>query len=267
MAPGAVTPRLGLRIAGLGFSFGPDEEGIVSSLRRRYGAFSRPVGACREFEVSSVQRRDLPFRPAVALAGTTLTLKRGDFRAGLDLRTGKGRLAAASDAQCLDAFLRSLLSSLLLRSGGLMLHSAGLLKNGRAYVFLGKSGAGKSTLARLAAAAGGAEVISDEINLLRPGKRGWAVHGSPFWGEMRADGRPGAWPLGGVYILAKARSHSLHSCGGGEALKLLLRCLVNFEKGGEAASLALSNACGLLEAARPKRLEFAKRDAAFLELI
>ncbi|MDA8132412.1 MAG: hypothetical protein M0011_12995 [Elusimicrobia bacterium] len=259
--------RRGLEIAGLEFFFVPEEGGIVPALRRRYGAFSRPVGACREFEVSSIPRRDLPFRPAVVRTGDRLTLRRGDFDASLELSSGRGTLRAAPNAQCLDAFLRSLLSSLLLRSGGLMLHSAGLLRNGRAYVFLGKSGAGKSTLSRLAAASGGAEVISDEMNMLRPGKGGWLVHGSPFWGEMRAAGRPGAWPLGGLYALGKAREHALRPCGAGEALKLLLRCLVNFERGEEAAALALSNACGLLGSVKPERLEFTRRDAAFLELI
>ncbi|MDD2806701.1 MAG: hypothetical protein PHV33_14210 [Elusimicrobiales bacterium] len=147
-----------------------------------------------------------------------------------------------------------------------MLHSAGLLKNGRACLFLGKSGAGKSTISRLGAAAG-CEVISDEINLVLPGKGGYRVHGSPFWGEMRADGRPGSWPLGGIFLLAKARCNATASCGRGEALRLLLRCAVNFERSPAAAALALGNGAALLARAEFRRLEFSKADCGFLELI
>jgi len=210
--------------------------------------------------------RQAPFKPVVKLAGPLLTLARGDFGCELDLETGRGELYAAANEQCFDAFLRSLLSFLLIRSGGLMLHSAGLVKNGKAYLFLGKSGAGKSTLSKLAAAAG-SEVISDEINLLRPEKGRFMVYGSPFWGEMRADGRPGRWPLGGIFILKKARVNAVSSCGGAEALKLSLRCLLNFEKGPAVSGLVLGNAARLLAGAKFSRLEFSKNGAEFLELI
>ncbi|MHB0995346.1 MAG: hypothetical protein ACYC2I_03140 [Elusimicrobiales bacterium] len=193
-------------------------------------------------------------------------IARGDFRASLDIRSGKGKLSAAPREQTLDAFLRSLISSLLLRSGGMMLHSAGLVKDGRAYLFPGRSGAGKSTLSRLAAAAG-AEVISDEINMVRREGTRFFVHGSPFWGEMRADGRPGRWPLGGIYLPKKARSSGLRPCGRGKLLKTLLRCLLNFEKGPAVSGLVLREAAGLAGTARSGELEFSKGNASFLELI
>lgn len=270
MAGGAaLTPAagaLGLELAGFKLLFKSDSPGIISVLRGRYGRFARSGGAGCEVEIFEAPGRASPFKPAVLLDGNRLRLGRGDFRAELDLRGGKGRLHAAAGEQCLDAFLRSLISSRLLRAGGFMLHCAGLVKKGRAYLFLGRSGAGKSTLSKLAAAAG-CEVISDEINLLRPSGKGFRVHGSPFWGEMRADGRPGSWPLGGIYLLRKAGANRLAPCGGSEALKLLLRCLLNFEKGPGISALALDNAAALLENTAFARLEFSKKDAAFLELL
>lgn len=266
MAPAAFSGRVGLGIAGFGIGFKSDQPGIITILKRRYGKFGAGKNTGFNLEVSRAGRRQNPFKPVIVLAGSKLGIERGDFKAGLDLDTGAGFLSAAANEQCLDAFLRSLISFLLMRESGFMLHSAGIIKNGKAHLFLGKSGAGKSTLSKLAAAAGG-EVISDEINLLRFEKGRFRAYGSPFWGEMRADGRPGSWPLGGIHLLGKARENRLSACSGAEALKMLLRCLVNFDKSPKAAELALENASRLLAKAKFGRLEFSKADGSFLDLI
>lgn len=264
--PVAAPAALALAIGGFGLRFKSDSAGIISVFRGRYGRFAARAPKGMRFEVLEAPGKQSPFRPAVLFKDNRLELKRGDFSAALDLRSGTGELSAAPYEQCLDAFLRSLLSSLLPRQGGFMLHSAGIVKGGRAYLFLGRSGAGKSTLAKLAAGAG-LEVISDEINLLRPQGRGYRVYGSPFWGEMRCEGRPGSWPLGGICLLGKARVNSAAACGGSEALRSLLRCQLNFEKGPGTAGLLLGNAARLLGGAKFGRLKFSKNDASFLDLI
>ncbi len=258
---------LSLGTGGFGLRFESDSPGIIPLLRRRYARFASDGSADYSFWVSAAKGSQCPFRPSVLWAGRQLRLSRGDFRAALDTAAGSGTLQASPREQCLDAFLRSLLSALLLRSGGLMLHSAGLVKNGRAYVFLGRSGAGKSTLSRLAAASGTAEVISDEINMLRPEDGCWRAYGSPFWGEMRSEGRQGSWPLGGVFLLKKARANRVSACGGPEALPLLLRCLLNFERSAAAGGLVLDAAAGLLSGSSFRVLEFSSRDGSFLELV
>ena len=258
--------RVGLGIAGFGLDFKQDRAGIIPILRRRYGPFAVRSPGTYRFSAVSLPAAQNPFKPAVLFDGESLTLGRGDFKAALRLASGAGTLAAAPNEQCLDAFLRSLLSALLIRSGGFMLHSAGLVKNGKAWLFLGRSGAGKSTLARLAAAAGGF-VLSDEINLLRPEGGRFMAYGSPFWGEMRADGRPGRWPLGGIYLLKKSRANAVSPCGSAEALGLLLRCLLNFEKGPGISGLVLGNAAALLKKNKFARLEFSKKDASFLDCV
>jgi len=258
--------RAGLEIAGFRLNFKSDRPGIITILKARYARFASAGGAGYEFEVFEAPGRHNPFKPAVSFDGRSLEIKRGDFESVLDLRAGTGTLKAVPTEQCLDAFLRSLLSFLLLRSGGFMLHSAGLVREGKAYLFLGKSGAGKSTLSKLAAAAG-VEVVSDEINLLRFENGCFRAYGSPFWGEMRADGRPGSWPLGGIYLLGKAKANRLIPCSGGEALRLLLRCLVNFDDRPGAAGNIMKNAVRLLRKARFSRLKFSKADGGFVSLV
>ncbi len=246
--------------------FESDSAGVISVLKRRYAKFAGKGRLLCRISVRAAEGRQNPFKPLVEFSGNRLKLERGDFKAVLDLKTGLGELRAAPNEQCLDAFLRSLISFLLLHSGGFMLHSAGLVKNGKAYLFLGKSGAGKSTLAKLAAAAG-TEVISDEINLLRFEGGRFRVYGSPFWGEMRSDGRQGNWPLGGIYLLGKAKANTVSPAAGRVALKFLLRCLVNFSKGPGTAELVMKNASRLLVKVEFRRLEFLKADSSFLELI
>lgn len=257
-----------LDIAGFGLEFESDSAGIINVLARRYGCFPGAGSRGFKFRVLQAAGRPSPFRPAVLLKGSTLRLTRGDFSGELNLATGAGEISVAPNEQCLDAFLRSLISALLLRSGGFMLHSAGLVKNGKAYLFLGRSGAGKSTLSKLAAGRPGAvEVISDEINLLRFENGRFVACGSPFWGEMRAAGRQASWPLGGICLLKKARANSAEPCGQADALKLLLRCLLNFEAGPGVSGLVLGNAARLLAKAPFRVLKFSKSDASFLELI
>jgi hypothetical protein len=258
--------RAGLGIAGFGLNFKSDSKSIITILRRRYAPFLEKTGRGLELAVSEGPNRREPFRPCVERAAGRLRLRRGDFSADILCKTGRGEAAAAANEQCLDAFLRSLISWNLLDSGGLMLHSAGLVLGGKAYVFPGVSGAGKSTLARLALGAG-AEVISDEINLLRPGPRGWRAHGSPFWGEMRAGGRQASWPLGGLFLLKKSGEPAALPCSRKEAFKAVLRCLVNFSRSPEVSADALLAVGRLLAAVPARRLCFSKDSADFLELI
>jgi len=256
----------GLAIAGFGVDFKSDSAGIITILRRRYAPFLAKQGRGLELTVFEGPNRRTPFRPCVESGAGRLKLRRGDFDAEIFAGAGRGKAAIAPNEQCLDAFLRSLISWNLLESGGLMLHSSGIVLGGKAYVFPGRSGAGKSTLAKLALKAG-AEVISDEINLLRPGPRGWRAYGSPFWGEMRAGGRQASWPVGGLLLLKKAAAPSVLSCAQGEAFRTVMRCLVNFSRSAEVSAKALLAAGRLLAAVPARRLGFSKDNADFLEFI
>lgn len=262
----ALNRRFALTLAGFGLGFESDQLGIISVLRGRYSPFAGRAGAAAKrlrFACSEGPARQRPYRPELTWTGKKLDLWRGDFRASLDTRSGEGRLEAAPNEQCLDAVLRTLLSALLARSGGLMLHSAGLLRDGKAWLFPGVSGAGKSTLSRLAAGSG-AEVISDEINLLRFEKGGPVIYGSPFWGEMRADGGPGRWRLAGICLPRKAAAHFTQDCPAGEAFKTLLRCAVNFSRERADGLAVMAAAERLLKSVPVRKLGFSRQDAGFL---
>ena len=100
--------------------------------------------------------------------------------------------------------LRILLAHCVLDRGGVLLHSAGVVYQERAYLFSGRSNAGKTTLARKAAAEG-IRILSDDINLVIPEDGTYRAHKVPFTGEFgrQADNISGcgSFPLAGLVLL------------------------------------------------------------------
>jgi hypothetical protein len=74
----------------------------------------------------------------------------------------------------------------IVRDGGLMLNSCGILRDGHALLFTGPSGAGKTTISRLMREHAGAVVLSDDRVVLRPDGSEIRVFATPWPG----DGEP-----------------------------------------------------------------------------
>ncbi len=127
-------------------------------------------------------------------------------------------------------FLRVLVAYRLLDLGGVVLHSAGVVRDGAAFLFLGRSGAGKTTVARLSQAQG-AEVLSDDLNALCAGGgagtagAGCAVLKLPFTGDLgeRRAVRP-AVPLGALLRLVQDTADALVPLSRAETLACMLAC-------------------------------------------
>lgn len=111
----------------------------------------------------------------------------------------------------LSLFLIAIYRDCLINHGFLMLHAAGLEKDGAGYLFFAPSGGGKSTLSSLAKGFG---VLSDEwIILQRKGRKYW-IH-SPFYASFtqKAVKRRECFEfnktieLRRIYFLAKAKRH------------------------------------------------------------
>ena len=92
-------------------------------------------------------------------------LRRGDFRAHWDPRAGRGHIRQSANPYSIDSVLRIVHTLILAREGGFLLHSAGAIRNGRAFLFSGVSGAGKTTISRLAPP--DVTLLTDEISYIR----------------------------------------------------------------------------------------------------
>jgi hypothetical protein len=93
-------------------------------------------------------------------------LRRGDFRAQLDPQAGRGHIRQSANPYSIDSVLRIVHTLILAREGGFLLHSAGAIRNGRAFLFSGVSGAGKTTISRLAPS--DVTLLTDEVSYIRP---------------------------------------------------------------------------------------------------
>jgi hypothetical protein len=176
---------------------------------------------------------DFDWSPAVVrLAGLGL-LGRIDWRPGRQGMAGALWTPEGGGERfpgVFENFLRVLAAYRLLELGGVVLHSAGVVRDGAAFLFLGRSGAGKTTAARFSVAQG-AEVLSDDLNALIPGVAGAAPAGGcvvlklPFTGDLgerRAVRQP--VPLGALLRLEQAGADALAPLSRAETLGCMLAC-------------------------------------------
>lgn len=98
---------------------------------------------------------------------------------------------------------------------GLLLHGAGLLRDGVVHVFVGVRGAGKSTIARNAA---GLQCLHEEkVAVLRKNGRWWA-YGVPVLDNSGATGSNMVAPLAGIYLIEKGPVLRVDSIGRKQAI-------------------------------------------------
>jgi hypothetical protein len=157
--------------------------------------------------------RDGQYAPRKSLwpnkKGFQLTGINFEAQVGLTSSHRLARLAVAKEHELaqpnvVENFLRFFAAHRALQQRGLVLHSAGLVFDGQAYIFPGRSNTGKTTLTRKAYKHG-ARVLSDDINLLLPGKEGYQAHAVPFTGEfgrtLDHSGGQDAYPVAGIILL------------------------------------------------------------------
>ena len=124
--------------------------------------------------------------------------------AGAESFLGVRDAAALPRGTVFENVLRVLCAHSALATGGAILHSAGIVHAGAAYIFCGRSNAGKTTLTRKAHAAG-FEILSDDINLLLPDGDSYAAHAVPFTGEfgrsLKATPTQDRYPVAALVLL------------------------------------------------------------------
>jgi len=129
------------------------------------------------------------------------------------------QFASRNCEEQLDYFLRVLYSLLLFESGGLLVHGAGVVRGGMAYVFLGPSGSGKTTVSILS---GKELVLNDDLMILRPGPESCMAWSTPFSGRGQIQPNPGSAPLRALFRLVQAENHAVEPVPRTLALALLL---------------------------------------------
>jgi hypothetical protein len=265
---GRAVEALTISIGGLAIRFYVPDTGFRTLLAARYGSFLRAHAEARpeiEFEIHAVPPGSLhgPENLNVGCEGGLWRLSRGDFRAEFDLRARRGTLALSPNPYSVDCLLRIAHSLLLAASGGVLLHAASGIRNGRGVIFSGVSGAGKTTISRVAPA--GVQLLTDEVSYLRREGAGYRVYGTPFSGELGLRGEDISAPLEAVHLIEHGAENRREALAQPEAIRRLLRNTLFFAQEPELVSAVFATLCDLAERVPVYRLEFVP-DARVWEL-
>ncbi|NCO67345.1 MAG: hypothetical protein COY75_09995 [Nitrospirae bacterium CG_4_10_14_0_8_um_filter_41_23] len=165
---------------------------------------------------------------------------RGDIEGRVNLSSGEAEGVTIRVPFRFDALLRILYSLWLVKSGGFLLHAAGVKDNDDAYVFSGVSGSGKTTVARLSE--DNKVIQSDELIAIRSINGSYQVYGTPFMGEFARGGQNCTGDLRQIFLLKKDNRNFLAPLNQGQRLKELFQCILFF---GENTNLlnTLFNLC------------------------
>lgn len=149
-----------------------------------------------------------------------------DFAAYRNGNSGTLRISRPEDCKsalgAIENNIRWIVADHAINHGGFVLHAAGLVKNGGAYVFFGPSGAGKSTVTELSE---GCPILSDDLVLLRKTQAGWVAATTPFAGTFPQEGKTsGEYPLRGLFRLIQAERDELLPLSKGLAVGKVLSC-------------------------------------------
>jgi hypothetical protein len=189
-----------------------EEEYVAQRIRSRYHEF---LGST-ETPLITIELKIIPgaifiepepgqFIIEASYEGDHLTYKSYLERGEVDLIEGRGYLEMSPQAS-VENLLRAVYAWFCIRNDALLLHSAGVIRDGDGYVFFGPSGAGKTTTSRLAART--ALVVSDDLVIIRCDESGGTLYGVPFKGQVsdapRANQKA---PIKGIFRLRQDTSH------------------------------------------------------------
>jgi hypothetical protein len=267
LADCAIAHEVVVEIGGMPVLIRTDSPGFLQILGNRYGGFvnsaAKPVF---QFDVEIVppgrltDEEDLSVRFELG----RWVLERGDFHAELDRALRRGRIRQSANPYAIDAAFRILHSLILAKQGGLLVHAASAVRNGRAFLFAGASGAGKTTISRLAPS--DATLLTDEISYLRREGEGYIAYGTPFAGELAKPGENVRAPLAALYLLAQGPENRIEPVGEADATRAVLESVLFFAHDSELVGHVFDSVCELVRLVPVQRLTFIP-DSRVWELI
>jgi hypothetical protein len=212
------------------------DEGLRGALERRWGGFLRRATPGPARATVSLVEGGAAHWLAAPRRGEVYRIEAVDgiiasyhFAIAAGEPPGSWRLAVTRTPdepleRIVDNALRLVTALVAVEEGGFAMHAAGVLREGRAFLFAGPSRAGKSTVVRLLAPA---RAIGDDFALVVPGERGWCAPALPFDNSERAPADPpeGTFPVAGIWRLHRDRQTGSRRPPAGRAVASLMSCV------------------------------------------
>ncbi len=144
------------------------------------------------------------------------------YAAHINLADRKGFLILGSDLypELLVPILLFFYSYIVVLYDGFLLHAAGVINDGRGYIFPGRSGSGKTTITELSK---GMVILSDDRIIIRKTANSYRVFSTPFWWDFRNASNVSA-ELHRILLLKQDREVYYKKVGYSEAVSELLTC-------------------------------------------
>jgi len=226
--------RLRIAVGGLTVGFEGLSEPIVAMASKRYEPFLSAADPIHTVLLREGLPHYLDIPPDGFLRLEEQTFPEGriltshDFAAFRPLGNSPGVLRVQGGPEpkaavsAMENYLRWTVADLALSRGGFVMHSAGLVRGGRAYLFYGHSGAGKSTVTELSA---GAPVLSDDLVLVLNRDGTFLAATTPFHGTLgQRVKEQGLYPVQGLFRLRQAPVVQLRPLSPAVAVASVLSC-------------------------------------------
>jgi hypothetical protein len=120
----------------------------------------------------------------------------------------------------IDYYLRVAFALLAHAAGGVLMHTAGIVRGGSAYLFFGHSGSGKTTACKVSADK--CKILNDDLILLLPQENMWHAYGTPFWNPTQIKPSNQSAPVAGMYQLIQSKEVFTKNMGQAQATAALI---------------------------------------------
>jgi len=229
-----------LRIGGWRFSLEGLEAHLAARLERRWGGFLSPAPCASPRASIRIVRgpkegwldppaRGERYRVDGRREGGRIVIVSYNFALWQEEEAGAWRCALAAQEQepaerVLENAVRCLVSRVAVEEGGFALHAAGVVDEGRAYLFAGPSRAGKTTAVALSAPR---TSLGDDFAIVLESPGGYSAPTVPFDNAEAAPDRPEfeAFPLSGIWRLFHAETARVERLDSARAAASLMACV------------------------------------------
>jgi hypothetical protein len=247
-------------IAGLSILLTGENASLMEMIHHRYRLYSATGDHLHTLRLQIVEPYFGSPEEKITISDIRLKITNQTYEGIIDFKRGASTLTlngkhALDD---LEYFLRIVYAYLGFESGGFLIHSAGVVREGRSYLFFGPSGCGKSTVASHSTHD---HILNDDLVMLLPGNEHWNAFSTPFWNQGNGkDSQPASGPLAGMYRLIKDRQNFLERISTGEALADLIASIPVLSRSSTLAAGLLQRCSALLTQVPVYRLHFTPND-------
>jgi len=216
--------QISLAIANFSIRLNCHHPQLSEVLRRRYQDFPPLQNTKFDADVHWVgkQRQNALLDVSPEFRDGILYFSASGYEGFIDEQNGRGELTISSTqpVEEIDYYLRTVLALMAHAANGVLLHTAGIIRNSRAYLFFGHSGIGKTTVCQVSQA--DHIILNDDLILLLPLNHRWQAYGTPFWNPTQVQPSAQNAPVAGLFWLIQAPQVFTRPLGAAPALAALI---------------------------------------------